>query len=161
MWENAQAIELWIKNLGKSHSSLVNSNIIPALPLEHLYEDSQSLEVQPCSGIELSFWFETQRFEAIYIYLISQDPERFQPYSGPLPMPFDLLKKQKDVHTTLGSPFKSNGPMLEAETSSFKIGGWDFYELDSSLNPNCQVEFQYDGEMNVYLLSFSVFDKES
>lgn len=161
MWENAQAIELWIKNLGKSHSSLVNSNIIPALPLGRLYDNSQSLEVEPCPGIELSFWFETQRFEAIYIYLISQNPSKALSYSGALPSPFDLLKTQKDVHSTMGVPFKSNGPMTWSEPAAFKIGGWDFYELDTSLNSNCQVEFQYDEEMNIFLLSFSVFDKES
>lgn len=160
MWENAQAIELWIKKLGKSYSNLVNSNLVPAQPLARLYEDSQSLEVEPCQGIELSFWFETQRFEAIYITLISQVPDQEQAYSGTLPPPFDLLKTQVDVRATLGAPYKSKGAESWIGPPAFKMGGWDFYELDSSLNPNCQVEFQYDQKMNIYLLSFSVFDKE-
>jgi hypothetical protein len=160
MWENAQAIERWIRNLGKSHSSLVNSGVIPAVPLTRLYEDSQSLEVTPCPGIELSFWFETQRFEALYILRISQDPIKAPPYSGSLPAPFDTLKNQSDVRSVLGEPYRSNGPM-SWDNPTFKIGGWDFYELDESVNSNCQIEFQYDESLVISLLSFSVTDKES
>ena len=162
MWEDAQAIELWIKNLGKSHSCLVQEKVIPALPLRRLYEDSQSLEIEPCPGIELSFWFETQRFEAIYISLISQDPDVIPAYAGALPSPFDRLKSQGDVHALLGLPFKSReGMTWNDEGRTFIIGGWDFYELGKSINPNCQIEFQYDEHFNIYLLSFAVFDKES
>lgn len=161
MWENAQAIERWIRNLGKSHSSLVNSGVIPAVPLTRLYEDSQSLEVVPCPGIELSFWFESQRFEALYIIKVSQDQTKAPAYSGSLPTPFDALKTQSDVRASLGEPFRSNGPMAWDEPYSFTIGGWDFYELDEQLNTNCQIEFQYDESLNISLLSFSVADKES
>jgi hypothetical protein len=161
MWENAQAIELWIRNLGKSHSNLVNSGVIPAVPLTRLYEDSQSLEVTPCPGIELSFWFESQRFEAIYIVRISQDPIKAPAYCGSLPAQFDALKTQSDVRDTLGEPYSSRGPMSWEEPHYFKIGGWDFYELDDKLNSNCQIEFQYNESLEISLLSFSVMDKES
>jgi len=162
MWENAQAIELWIRNLGKSHSSLIHENLIPALPLKRLYDDSNSLGIEPCPGVELNFWFETQRFEEVVISLIPLDPSIHPPYSGSLPSPFDRLKSSADVHAEFGKPYKSNGAMAwETDGVSFAIGGWDFYELNENLHPNCQVEFQYDKTLNVSLLSFSLFDKES
>jgi hypothetical protein len=161
MWENAQAIERWIRNLGKSHSSLVNSGVIPAVPLTRLYEDSHSLEIIPCDGIELSFWFETQRFEAIYIRRIAQDPIKAPAYSGPLPEPFEVLRTQEDVRAKFGTPYRFNGPMSWDEPGDFRIGGWDFYELDEHIVPNCQFEFQYSERLEISLLSFSVMDKES
>jgi hypothetical protein len=162
MWENAQAIELWIRNLGSSHSNLVKEKVIPALPLKRLYEDSHSLEIEPCNGVELTFWFETQRLEAINITLISQDPEKLPAYSGKLPAPFNDLSNYREVHAKLGEPFKNRkGMSWEQDDKTFSIGGWDFYELDESLNSNCQVEFQYDEKLNVSLLTFSVFDRES
>jgi len=161
MWDNAQAIELWIRNLGKSHSCLVQNKVIPALPLKRLYENSHSLEVEPCPGVELSFWFETQRFEAINITVISQGPDAIPAYSGELPAPYTGLSSQSEVWAKLGEPYKSNGAMKFDSNPPITIGGWDFYDGDSALNDNCQVEFQYDEHLRVNLITFSVFDRES
>jgi hypothetical protein len=161
MWESAQAIELWIRNLGKSHSSLVKLGVIPAVPLDRLIEDSHSLEVIPCSGIELSFWFESQRFEALHITRISQEPTKAPAYIGSLPKPFDTLRTQLDVRNALGAPYDSREPMSWGEPDILRIGGWDYYELDEDLYLNCQIEIQYSENMEVSLLSFSVMDKES
>lgn len=161
MWENAQAIELWIKNLGKSHSSLVQENLIPALPLKRLYDESNSLGIEPCAGIELNFWFETQRFEEIVISLIAQDP-KLPAYGGTLPSPFDTFENDVDVHAEFGEPYKSEPPASWMHGGvTLTTGAWEFYELDEGVYSGCRIEVHYSPEYKVATLCFSVFDKES
>lgn len=162
MWVNAQAIELWIRNLGKSYSDLVLREVIPAVPLSRNYEDSQSLEIEPCPGVELSFWFETQSFDAVYITLKPQEVANANFYQGDLPSPYNQLKTQEDVHHRLGQPYRSRGAMSwkDGETE-FKMGGWDFYMTDESLHSSCEVEFQYDEDLQITLIGFSTKNKAS
>jgi hypothetical protein len=159
---NSEAIERWIRHLGKTHDFLVRQNLIPARPLERLYQDSHSLELEPCPGVELVFWFFSQRFEAIYVTLISRLESKLTVYEGKLPLPFTGLRNQTDVHAALGLPYRSNGPMkFECEENSISMGGWDFYGLSCEMNHNLHVEFQYDDNLDISVVVFSVFDRES
>lgn len=161
-WDNSEAIEQWIKHLGKRHDFLVRQNLIPARPLERLHLDSHSLELEPCPGIELVFWFFSQRFEAIYVTLVSRTEDRLEVYNGHLPRPFTGLKNQADVYAALGPPYRSNGPMkFNCGANAFSMGGWDFYGLDCEINHNLHVEFQYNEDLDISVVVFAVFDRES
>lgn len=161
MWQNAQAIELWIINLGKSHSSLINANLVPAIPLIRLYENSSTLELIPCPGVVLSFWFETQRFESLHISLAPQKNYVNQIYTGGLPAPYSSLKNRFDVIKILGLPYKSIDSQILKDNNFLGFSGWDFYEFNEASNSNFQVEFQYSATEEICTISFSLFDRES
>lgn len=154
---NSLNMERLIKNLGCSYDALIANGVIENLPLQDLYEDGESLEIEPVPGVELIFWPETQRFEVIYISL-KNSAENNQPvYGMKLPSPFDGMSVQAEVHKILGDPIFSKGPL---ELMGTGLTGWDTYQLNQKWHPAAFVEFQYiKGEMQISRLQFSIIDR--
>ncbi|MDR9862453.1 DUF6392 family protein [Pseudomonas baetica] len=149
-------IQRLIQNLGSSYHALIANEVIGNFPLQELYEDSDSLEIEPASGIELIFWPDTQSFEAIHITL-SNDQDPSQPlFSGELPHPFGGLMEQSQVHNVFGEPMFSKGVM---ELLGTRLYGWDTYQLGSNLHPAATVDFQYGKDMKISGILFSLTDK--
>jgi len=146
-------MERLIKNLGCSYDALIANEVIDNLPLQDLYEDGESLEIEPVPGIELIFWPETLRFEVIHITLID---DALPVFSGELPEPFRELQEQKQVHSTFGVPIFSKTAM---ELMGTGLSGWDTYQLDPNWHPATLVEFQYVKNMKVSRLLFSLIDR--
>ncbi|WP_247868538.1 MULTISPECIES: DUF6392 family protein [unclassified Pseudomonas] len=146
-------MERLIKNLGCSYDALIANHVIKNLPLQSLYEDGDSLEIEPVPGIELVFWPETERFEVIYITLKDSDlPE----YEGELPEPFKEVKSQDDVHRIFGDPAFSKSAL---ELFGTGLSGWDTYQLDPQWHPAALMEFQYVKDMRIGTLLFSLIDR--
>lgn len=150
---NSVNMERLIKNLGCSYDALIANEVIDNLPLQDLYEDGESLEIEPVPGIELIFWPETLRFEVIHITLKDDDLPVF---TGELPEPFRGIKEQKQVHSTFGVPIFSKTAM---ELLGTGLSGWDTYQLDPNWHPATLVEFQYVKNMKVSRLLFSLIDR--
>lgn len=148
-------IERWIKNLGGSYDSLVAKGVIPALPLQELYEDSDSLEIEPVPGIELSFWPETKKLELIRVTL-ENVPGGIPPFTGELPMPFSQAKTRKLVRQLFGVPaiVKSG-----RELSGTGLGGWETYQLSEDFHESALLDFFFDDALNVATITFSLMDK--
>jgi len=153
---NSVNMERLIKNLGCSYDALIANKVIDNLPLQDLYEDGESLEIEPVPGIELIFWPETLRFEVIYITLNDDQHNNIPFYSGQLPEPFDALRYQADVHRVLGEPMFSKGAM---ELQGTDLSGWDTYQLGSQWHPAALVEFQYINHMQTGKILFSLIDR--
>lgn len=154
---NSLNMERLIKNLGCSYDALIANKVIDNLPLEDLYEDGESLEIEPVRGVELIFWPETQRFEVIYIALRNSADSGQPLYAGELPIPFDAMNIQEEVHKILGEPIFSKGAL---ELQGTGLTGWDTYQLDQNWHPAAFVEFQYiKGDMQISRLHFSVIDR--
>jgi hypothetical protein len=153
---NPENMERLIKNLGSSYDALIANKIIDDLPLEDLYEDGETLEVEPAQGIELVFWPETLRFEVIYITLRDGDDSSNLVYLGELPAPFNQINDQRQVRNIFGKPIFSKGAMQLHGTG---LSGWDTYQLEPNWHPAAFVEFQYKHNMQVCKLIFSLIDK--
>lgn len=149
-------MERLIKNLGCTFDALIANKVIDNLPLQDLYEDGESLEIEPAPGIELIFWPETQRFEVIYITLKDDQNSNLPVYLGELPAPFNSVRDKKDVHKAFGEPMFSKGAM---ELLGTGLSGWDTYQLNPSWHPAALVEFQYVKNMQISRLLFSLIDK--
>ncbi|MBU3055798.1 DUF6392 family protein [Pseudomonas indica] len=150
-------IERWIMNLGRPYDALVAEGIIPNMPLQGLYPGRDWLDIQPASGLELSFWAETKRFERLFITLIST-MEGTTEYKGELPSPFASVMFQASVRNLFGEPMESKGPTkLPLNTM---VGGFDIYRLDPAKHPNIKVSFQYTPDMQVKTLVFSLINRE-
>ncbi|MCW0217845.1 MAG: hypothetical protein OJI67_05940, partial [Prosthecobacter sp.] len=136
---------------------LIANGVIENLPLQDLYEDGESLEIEPVPGVELIFWPETQRFEVIYISL-SNSAETNQPvYEMELPSPFNGMTVQEEVHKILGEPIFSKGTL---ELMGTGLSGWDTYQLNPQWHPAAFVEFQYiKSAMQISRLQFSIIDR--
>ncbi|MEA9979991.1 MULTISPECIES: DUF6392 family protein [unclassified Pseudomonas] len=150
-------MERLIKNLGCTYDALIANKVIDYHPLRDMYEDGESLEIEPVPGIELIFWPETLRFEVIYITLKDEQTTNLLPiYGGELPEPFKSVTDQKEVQKAFGEPMFSKGAIALRGTG---LSGWDTYQLDSNLHPAAMVEFQYVKNMKISKLLFSVIDK--
>lgn len=149
-------MERLIKNLGCSYDALIANEVIDNLPLQDLYEDGESLEIEPAPGIELIFWPETLRFEVIYITLKDDQPSKLPVFTGYLPDPFNWLTDQTKVHITLGDPMFSKGAM---ELQGTDLSGWDTYQLEPHWHPAALVEFQYGTNMQTSRMLFSLIDR--
>lgn len=150
---NSVNMERLIKNLGCSYDALIANHVIENLPLQSLYEDGDSLEVEPVPGIELIFWPETKRFEVIYIILIDSVLPVF---TGDLPYPFKTATNQEEVHKTFGEPVFSK---TDLELLGTGLNGWDTYQLDPNWHPAALLEFQYVKGMRLAKLMFSLIDR--
>lgn len=148
-------IERWIKHLGGSYDSLVATGVIPDLPLQELYEDSDSLEIEPVQGIELSFWVETKDLELIRVS-IEDIPGGIPPFRGELPPPFADAMCQKQVHQIFGRPMFSKGAR---ELSGTGLGGWDTYQLSDTYHPAALLDFQFNEDLKVSNITFSLIEK--
>lgn len=153
---NPENMERLIKNLGSSYDALIANKIIDNLPLQDLYEDGETLEIEPVPGVELVFWPETLRFEIIYITLKDSHNSAIQVYRGELPDPFKQVRDQKQVRKIFGQPISSKGHMQLYGTG---LSGWDTYQLEPNWHPAAFVEFQYSGNMQVCKIFFSLIDK--
>jgi hypothetical protein len=121
-----------------------------------LYEDGESLEIEPVPGIELIFWPETLRFEVIYITLKDDKNAKLPVFAGELPEPFKSITDQKQVHKTFGDPMFSKGAM---ELRGTGLSGWDTYQLEPNWHPAALVEFQYIRNMQISRILFSLIDR--
>lgn len=153
---NPENMERLIKNLGSSYDALIANKIIENLPLQDLYEDGETLEIEPAPGIELVFWPETLRFEVIYITLKDGHNSSIPVYTGELPEPFKQVRDQRQVRQIFGKPIFSKGPMQLQGTD---LSGWDTYQLEPNWHPAAFVEFQYRNNMQIYKMLFSLIDK--
>ncbi|MGE6473252.1 DUF6392 family protein [Serratia proteamaculans] len=153
---NSENMERLIKNLGCSYDALIASKVIDNLPLQSLYEDGESLEIEPASGIELVFWPETFSFEVIHITLKDDQYPDAPIYSGELPEPYASIKNQEQARKILGDPIFTKSPMALQGTG---LSGWDTYQLDSKLHPAALLEFQYINHLLVGRIIFSLIDK--
>lgn len=152
-------LESWIKNLGGSHDHLVTQGIISSQPLHDLYGDGESLELEPESGVELSFWAETMRFEAIQITLRDGVLGGGTPvYAGELPAPYSVAKTQMQVRAIFGPPLRTTNS-VEIPGSIETMGGWDSYQLPHTLHDTALVDFQYSESLHVDRIVFSLIDR--
>lgn len=150
---NSVNMERLIKNLGYSYDALIENKVIDNLPLQSLYEDGDSLEIEPVPGIELVFWPETNRFEVIYITLKDSDLPEFK---GELPEPFKTVTNQDEVRKVFGDPAFSKSAL---ELFGTGLSGWDTYQLDPHWHPAVLVEFQYVKDRRLGTLLFSLIDR--
>lgn len=153
---NSENMERLIKNLGCSYNALIAYKVIDNLPLQSLYEDGDSLEIEPAPGIELVFWRETLSFEVIHITLKDDQYPETPVYTGQLPEPFASIRDQKQARKILGEPMFTESPMALQGTG---FSGWDTYQLDSKLHPAALLEFQYINNFLVGRIIFSLIDK--
>lgn len=153
---NPENMERLIKNLGSSYDALIANKIIDDLPLQDLYGDGETLEVEPVQGVELIFWPETLRFEVIYITLKDGNESSNLLYLGKLPEPFDKITDQRQVRMLFGKPIFAKGALQLQGTG---LSGWDTYQVESNWHPAAFVEFQYGNNMQVCKLLFSLIDK--
>tara|TARA_R110002124_G_scaffold128157_20_gene288753 strand:- start:10360 stop:10848 length:489 start_codon:yes stop_codon:yes gene_type:complete len=154
---DSTTIERWIKNIGRRRDVLVAEGAIPGGPLTELYKGSDRLSLEPVSGLELSFWAETERLETVNIGLV-EVLEGTGEYRGELPKPYRSDMNQSDVRSLFGTPMESKPPTkLPLNTI---IGGWDSYPLDPSINSNVKVIFTYTETLRVRNLTFKMIDKD-
>lgn len=153
---NSENMERLIKNLGCSYDALIANKVIDNLPLQDLYEDGETLEVEPVPGVELIFWPETLRFEVIYITLKDSDNSNLPIYLGELPEPFKKIRDQKQVRHIFGRPIFSKDLRQLHGTG---LSGWDTYQLEPNWHPAAFVEFQYRNNMQICKILFSLVDK--
>ncbi|WP_324729590.1 DUF6392 family protein [Pseudomonas chlororaphis] len=154
---DSATLERWISNLGKSHDAMVAQGVISNQPLQDLYDSGDSLEIEPEPGIELSFWAETKRFEAIQITLRADPESGMAIYAGTLPAPYSAAVTQLEVRNAFGTPVRTVGPI--APPGMKKIGGWDSFQLPSSLHPEALVDFQYSEDLQVDRVVFALIDR--
>lgn len=145
-----------IKNLGSSYDALIDNELIPKLPLQSLYEDSETLEVEPAPGIELIFWPDTQGFEGIQIVLENAGAPGFPVFEGGLPHPFEEVKNQSQVHEFFGKPLTSKSVM---ELNGTDLYGWETYQLEASWHRAATVSFQYVKGMKISRIQFFLIDR--
>ncbi|WP_443190826.1 DUF6392 family protein [Pseudomonas indica] len=152
---DAATITRWIKNLGRPYDTLVTEGIIPNLPLQELYKGRDWLDIEPASGLELSFRAKTKHLETLFV-ILAKTVDGQSVYRGELPLPFALKMDQASVRATFGPPMESKGPIkLPLNT---KTGGWDAYRLDSAMHPNAKLIFKYAENMAVNTLVFTLID---
>lgn len=144
-----------INNLGRFQPHLIAEGVIQSNRLESLYDNETTLESLPEPGLELSFWSEDLRFEAIQI-TINSSFSSLPVYMGELPLPYSNVKTKLQVRSTFGKPLRSTGPIqLPGET----VGGWDTYQVGVDLHPEALVDFQYSPDQQVEFLVFSLIDR--
>ncbi|HBO3041448.1 TPA: hypothetical protein L4Q92_000182 [Pseudomonas aeruginosa] len=154
---DAATIERWILSLGRPYDTLVAEGIIPNLPLQELYKGRDWLDIEPGDGLELSFWAETKRLEAVYITLLKTTPSTV-PYQGELPKPFTPMMSQAEVRANFGEPMASKGPVKMPQPMGM-TGGWDAYRLDPATHRNMKLVLQYTADLRVDTLVFTLIDK--
>lgn len=148
-------LERLINNLGSSHENLVAGGVLSNEPLEDLYGSDSTLEVDLEPGVELSFWADTKRLEAMQITL--KDDDGLPVYKGSLPPPYAGATTKFNVRSIFGNPLRSVGP--EDLPESIAIKGWDSFQLPSSLHPAALVDFQYNADQQVAQIVFALIDR--
>lgn len=144
-----------IRNLGYTHDSLLQNEIIPDCKPSKLYNDSETLEVELEQGFELVF-SERLRFEVIYIVLDLKSAGRFK-HQLNLPTPLSFLTSKSEVARNLGEPIHS---ATELDLLDSDLFGWDTYQLPEHLHPSSFLDVQYDAQMNVKYLLITLMDRD-
>lgn len=153
---NSEHMERLIKNLGCSYDALIANGVIDNLPLQDLYGDGETFEIEPAPGIELIFWPETLRFEGIYItFKTTQNPESTG-FEGGLPANFGKVETQSQVRKEFGDPIISKGAM---ELQGTGLSGWDTYQLEPYLHPAALVDFQYGSNFRLSRIFIALIDR--
>lgn len=152
---DSATLERLITCLGRTYEHLVADGIIPELPLEDLYESESTLEALPGEGVELCFWAEDHRFEAVQLTLEGEPGEEV--YSGELPSAFQGISTKLQVRSVFGKPIRSVNPIDIPEYGP--SGGWDCYQVSSYLHPAAQVDFQYQTDHKIKNLIFALIDR--
>lgn len=155
---DSATLERCIHNLGSSYDLLVAIGVIPNLPLQNLYEDNNSLVIEPEAGLELIFCPETKRLEEIQIALGKNMGEDQPVYSGEMPERYSSMTTQASVHSIFGSPLTSRG-RLELPGTQITMGGWDTYQVPASLHEAVFVDFQYSENLRVDRITFALIAK--
>lgn len=151
-------LERCLQNLGASYDQLVTKQIIPDLPLQTLYENSHSLEIEPERGLELSFWPETKRLEMIQITISNMTGEDSPVYSGSLPEPYTGATTQANVRAIFGQPLQFH-KILKLPNVTFTLGDLDSYQIATSLHEGAFVDFQYTEDLRVHRIIFSLIGR--
>lgn len=152
---NSATLERLISNLGCTYGQLVADGIIPVLPLEDLYDSETTLEALPEDGMELCFWAEDQRLEAVQLTLEGDEGE--DRYTGELPTAYRGIFTKLQVRSSFGKPLRSVGPM---ELPGYGLsGGWDCYQIPNDLHSAAQVDFQYQPNQMIKHLVFALIDR--
>lgn len=154
---SAQLIEAWISVLGVGHDELLKRSLISGDDFIEIFPDDNELYLEPLIGISMSFWAETERFEALHITLLKSTPSTVE-YTGSLPEPYSLRMDQAKAHAILGKPLEYSGPIRMPEPMG-QTGGWESYALDPSIYPNVRLHLQYLESMEVSAIVFSLIDK--
>ena len=154
---NAATINKWIISLGQNYDELIAQGDIPDQPLIRLYPDCDRLDLTLEKGIEMTFWAETKRLEALFITLVRTLPSTIE-YEGTLPEPYTAEMTQSYVHAIFGEPFEFKGPIKMPQPMG-QTGGWESYRLDPEIYPGKKVVFQYTAAMRVKTLVFTLIDK--
>lgn len=152
---DSATLERLISNLGRTYEHLVADGIIPMLPLEDLYDSETTLEALPVPGLELCFWADGHRFEAMQLTLEGSDGE--ERYTGELPRVYQGISTKLQVRSSLGKPIRSVNPVdLPGYGPS---GGWDCYQVPGDMHPAAQVDFQYEPNHKIKHLVFALIDR--
>lgn len=154
---SAEKIKLWINSLGMTHEDMLSKFIIPDSDLIELFPDIDELYIEPEIGVEMSFWAETERYEALCITLIKTTPSTII-YTGALPAPYTLRMNQTSVRALFGEPLEYSGAVKMPEPMG-QTGGWEYYNLDPEIYPGVKVQFQYLESMDVNCIVFVLIDK--
>ena len=153
----ALSIEAWIKCLGQTYDAILEKHLIPEEDFIELFPNIDELYLEPQEGISMTFWAETERFEALHITLIKTTPSTVE-YRGDPPPPYTLRMRRSDIHERLGKPLEYSGPIRMPEPMGL-TGGWEDYQLDSKAFPNIRLTVHYLESMDVSAISFALVDK--
>lgn len=151
---NATEIEGYISQLGDSYEALLAEGVIPPMPLQELYEGRDWLDIEPESGVELSFSADSKRLTKVFITLLKSTPLTVE-YQGELPEPFSKHMTQEEVRSRYGSPIEFKGPVKMPKPMG-QTGGWDAYRTTVAGRDNTRLVFQYTADLRVKTLVFTV-----
>ena len=151
---NASQLEIYLKNIGRSHADLVSEQIVTAEKLIEVYPDPLTLYLEPEPGLYLVFWAETKVFESLLICRAKSFPDAVI-YQEELPSPYGDLVNRQVVLAALGQPYESKGP-YKMPFPSGEVGGWDSFEILGGGYDNLGFTTDYDRQLNVVQLAFSL-----
>ncbi|MGE7955697.1 DUF6392 family protein [Pseudomonas sp. NPDC089530] len=149
-------IDELVKKIGSTYPELIASRMsLPGGPPEGIFEDSDTTAMSPEAGIELEFWAGTQRFEALYVFLLKRFSEQ-STYKGKLPYHLEIKMNQKWVRSHHGEPLESGAPYRIPVLGM--TGGWDAYRF-AGFPKHIHVRFQYNVDMEVEGIVFRLNEK--
>lgn len=147
------SIDSLIANLGMSYYDLVKQGLIEKHSLrESEYENTDTLEIESISGLELVFSPLTYRFETIYIRLRDNSDSNLPIFIDSLPEPLCFIEFKEDARRHLGEPISSS----EAQ----EVLGYperDTYQLPPSLHPEALLYIHYGKDSGLDTMVISTF----
>ncbi|NIF30124.1 hypothetical protein F3J44_27675 [Pantoea sp. Tr-811] len=149
-----EKLSAYLTGLGKPHDELVRQGGLPPGEFIEVYPGALSIYREIMPGLELRFWAEDQRFEALTISL-AEKATSSSVYSHELPEPYAKCLSRAMTLSVFGEPIQSQSP-YEKPASLGKSGGWDEFDIAGGEYEKLCVIFEYDVLMNVIRLCFSV-----